>query len=35
MVRLPDQDDPDGSSELLRLLDGDPAAYQAWAEEYF
>src|SRR5262249_39946060 len=27
--------DPDGSAELLRLLDGDPEAYRAWAEDYF
>jgi hypothetical protein len=28
-------DDPDGSAELLKLLSGDPAAYRAWAEDYF
>jgi hypothetical protein len=30
-----DGEDPDGSAELLRLLDGDPGAYRAWAEVYF
>ena len=30
-----DGEDPDGSAELLRLLDGDPEAYRAWAEDYF
>jgi hypothetical protein len=28
-------EDPDGSAELSRLLDGDPKAYLAWAEAYF
>jgi hypothetical protein len=28
-------EDPDGSAELLRLLDGDPETYRAWAEDYF
>lgn len=28
-------EDPDGSACLLRLLDGDPDAYRAWAEDYF
>ena len=30
-----DGEDPDGSAGLLRLLDGDPEAYRAWAEDYF
>ena len=30
-----DGEDPDGSAELMRLLDGDPEAYRAWAEDYF
>ncbi len=30
-----DGEDPDGSAELLRLLDGDPEAYRTWAEDYF
>ena len=25
----------DGSEELLRILDGNPSTYQAWAEEYY
>ena len=28
-------EDPDGSAELLRLLDGEPETYRAWAEDYF
>jgi len=28
-------DDPDGSADLLALLDGKPATYREWAEEYF
>lgn len=28
-------EDPDGSAGLLRLLDGDPRTYLAWAESYF
>jgi hypothetical protein len=28
-------EDPDGSAGLLRLLDGNPGAYRAWAEDYF
>ena len=27
--------DPDGSAGLLHLLDGNPEAYRAWAEDYF
>ena len=27
--------DPDGSAGLLRLLDGDPRSYLAWAESYY
>lgn len=30
-----DGDDPDGSAELLQLLEGDPEAYRVWAEGYF
>ena len=30
-----DGEDPDGSAELMRLLDDDPEAYRAWAEDYF
>ncbi len=28
-------EDPDGSGELLRLLDGNPEAYRLWAEDYY
>jgi hypothetical protein len=28
-------EDLDGSAQLLRLLDGDPEGYRAWAEDYF
>jgi hypothetical protein len=34
-VQSPSGEDPDGSVELLALLDGNPATYQQWAEEYF
>jgi hypothetical protein len=34
-VELPPGAYPDGSSDLLRLLDGDPRGYRAWAEGYF
>jgi hypothetical protein len=27
--------DPDGSQELLSPLDGDPASYKTWADEYY
>jgi hypothetical protein len=28
-------EDPDGSADLLRLLDGDAERYKVWAEDYF
>lgn len=28
-------DDPDGSKDLLFILDGDPSTYQKWAETYY
>jgi hypothetical protein len=34
-VQLPAGDDPDGSKELLALLDGRPESYRCWAEDYF
>ena len=34
-IRFPAGADPDGSQELLALLDGRPAAYKRWAEEYY
>ena len=30
-----DSSDPDGSAELLAILDGNPATYRDWAEDYF
>lgn len=33
-IAYPDHPDPDGTS-LLRFLDGDPATYRRWGEEYF
>ena len=33
-VRFPDGDDPDGSAQLLEILDGRPEAYQAFAADY-
>ena len=32
---LPAGDDPDGSAGLLHFLDGRPATYKRWADEYF
>ncbi|MGH1384805.1 hypothetical protein [Kordia sp.] len=34
-INLPDDDYQDGSSDLLQLLDGKPATYKKWAEEYY
>jgi hypothetical protein len=34
-IQFPDGEDPDGSAELLGMLDGDPQTYQAWAEDYY
>jgi hypothetical protein len=34
-VQFPDGDDADGSGDLLELLTGDPAAYHAWATDYY
>jgi hypothetical protein len=34
-VRFPAGDDPDGSAELLGILDGRPETYRAFAEEYY
>jgi hypothetical protein len=34
-ISFPDAPDPDGSADLLAMLDGDPATYRAWAEEYY
>ena len=34
-VPLPETDDPDGSKFLLAELDGDPASYKSFAEDYY
>ena len=34
-IVFPMREDPDGSADLLAILDNDPRTYQAWAEEYY
>ena len=34
-VNYPPTADPDGSADLLSILDGDPRTYQQWAQEYY
>jgi hypothetical protein len=34
-VEFPDGSDPDGSEQLLAVLDGQPASYKNWAENYY
>jgi hypothetical protein len=34
-IQFPEGDDPDGSEDLLSILDGDPTTYQEWAESYY
>lgn len=34
-IDYPAGDDPDGSEDLLRILDGRPTTYQQFAEEYY
>jgi hypothetical protein len=34
-IDFPEDPDPDGSSLLLRFLDGNPETYCKWGEEYF
>ena len=34
-IVYPPGDDPDGSADLLAILDGRPQTYQQWAEEYY
>ena len=34
-IAFPHTSDPDGSADLLALLDGNPKSYQGWAEEYY
>jgi hypothetical protein len=34
-IEFPNGKDPDGSEELLAILDGNPETYQAWSEGYY
>lgn len=34
-INFPIGEDPDGSEELLALLDGNPKTYQEWAQDYY
>lgn len=34
-IQFPDGPDPDGSAQLLKLLDSKPQSYQQWAEAYY
>ena len=34
-IDFPDEEDPDGSADLLFVLDGSPGTYQQWAGEYY
>lgn len=34
-IEFPDEEDPDGSADLLFMLDGNPKTYQQWASEYY
>jgi len=34
-IKFPDGPDPDGSSDLLYILDGDPSTYYYWAASYY
>lgn len=34
-IEFPDEKDPDGSEDLLFMLDGNPNTYQQWAGEYY
>jgi hypothetical protein len=34
-IEYPDEDDPDGSEDLLFILDGEPKTYQEFAEQYY
>jgi hypothetical protein len=34
-IDFPPGDDPDGSADLLAMLDGDPRTYRAWCSEYY
>ena len=34
-IEFPDEEDPDGSADLLFILDGSPDTYRQWAVEYY
>jgi hypothetical protein len=34
-IDFPTGDDPDGSQDLLFILDGDPRTYRKWSQEYY
>jgi hypothetical protein len=34
-IEYPEEDDPDGSEDLLFILDGDPDTYREFAEQYY
>lgn len=34
-IEFPETEDPDGSADLLAILDGKPETYQQWAEYYY
>ena len=34
-IEYPDEDDPDGSDDLLFILDGNPKTYQEFGEQYY
>jgi hypothetical protein len=34
-IAFPPGNDPDGSEQLLSILDGNPKTYQAWSEAYY
>jgi hypothetical protein len=34
-IEFPDEEDPDGSVDLLFILDGDPMTYTKWASDYY
>jgi hypothetical protein len=34
-IEYPEEDDPDGSEDLLFILDGEPATYREFAEQYY
>jgi len=34
-ITFPNEDGADGSADLLAILDGNPASYRNWAEEYY